>query len=143
MCDAEERDTRRRPALVFASDSTALAGRANRKLDSYRRFIAGSRADLGNAKDAYVTSRSGWFSDRSTCFLASGRPALHQETGFTDWLPTTFCVLSFNSFDELEDAIHRMDTDYRRQAAAARQVAEEHFEAKTALGHMLDAAGLR
>src|SRR5207245_7085869 len=60
-----------------------------------------SRADLGIAKHAYVASRSGWFSDRATCFLASGRPVLHQDTGFPDWLPTTEGVLAFATPDEV------------------------------------------
>ena len=61
---------------------------ATKTIEAYRDFIGDSRADLGIAKHAYVASRSGWFSDRSTCFLASGRPVLHQDTGFSDWLPT-------------------------------------------------------
>ena len=64
---------------------------------AYTQFIAESRADLGIAKHAYVATRCGWFSDRSTCYLASGRPVLHQDTGFGDWLPPSDGVLPFGA----------------------------------------------
>jgi len=112
-------------------------------IENYRRFIAGSRADLGIAKHAYVASRCGWFSDRATCFLASGRPVLHQDTGFRDWLPEGPGVLSFANLEELREAIHRLDLDYAQHARAARAVAQEYFEATRIAGEMLDAAGLR
>ena len=112
-------------------------------MEAYPAFIAQSRADLGIAKHAYVASRSGWFSDRSTCYLAAGRPVLHQDTGFGDWLPTGEGVLPFSDVDDLLDALHRLDADYDRHARAARRVAEEHFEAATVVGRMLDDAGFR
>jgi hypothetical protein len=110
---------------------------------SYRKFISGSRADLGIAKHAYVASRSGWFSDRATCFLASGRPVLHQDTGFTDWLPTSEGVLAFSTPDEVIEGLDRLESDYERHAHAARRIAREHFEAAAVIGRMLDDAGLR
>jgi hypothetical protein len=112
-------------------------------VENYRRFIAASRADLGIAKHAYVASRSGWFSDRSTCFLAAGRPVLHQDTGFQDWLPTGEGILSFADLDDLKEAIRCLDRDYNRHALAARRMAEEHFEATRVIGKMLDVAGWR
>ena len=116
---------------------------ASRTLEDYRRFIAGSRADLGIAKQAYVASRSGWFSDRSTCFLAAGRPVLHQDTGFHDWLPASDGVLAFSTIDEIVEGLRRLDLDYARHARAARATAQEHFEATRVLGRMLDEAGFR
>ena len=116
---------------------------ATGSVDDYRRFIAGARADLGIAKHAYVASRSGWFSDRSTCFLASGRPVLHQDTGYTDWLSTDEGVLPFADLDSLVEALDRLDRDYARHAGAARRIAEQHFEASVVIGEMLEAAGLR
>jgi hypothetical protein len=95
------------------------------------------------AKDAYVASRGGWFSDRSTSFLASGRPVLHQETGFTEWLPTGLGVLAFSDLDELVEQVDELTSDYARHARAARAIAEEHFEASTVLRGMLEAAGFR
>lgn len=112
-------------------------------IENYKRFIAGSRADLGIAKHAYVASRCGWFSDRATCFLASGRPVLHQETGFSDWLPAGLGVLSFRNLEELKEAIRSLDLDYDNHAKAARMIAEEHFEATQVVGEMLALAGLK
>ena len=111
--------------------------------NAYRSFISASRADLGIAKHAYVASRSGWFSDRATCFLASGRPVLHHDTGFTEWLPTGDGVLAFSSADEVIDGIARLDADYEHHARAARGIAAEHFEAASVIGRMLDDAGFR
>jgi hypothetical protein len=110
-------------------------------IEAYQTFIAGSMADLGIAKNAYVASRSGWFSDRSTCYMAAGRPVLHQDTGFGDWLPTGEGIFSFSDMDEVLDALDRLDTDYERHARAARAIAEQYFEADKVIGRMLDDAG--
>jgi hypothetical protein len=112
-------------------------------LEAYRAFIDGSSADLGIAKHAYVASRSGWFSDRSLCYLASGRPVLHQDTGFNDWLPVDHGVLTFSDPESLLDALKRLERDYVQHASAARETAETHFEARTVIGRMLDDAGFR
>jgi hypothetical protein len=112
-------------------------------IEAYRTFIAHSKADFGVATHAYVASRSGWFSDRSTCYLAAGRPVLHQDTGFTDWLPTGEGVFAFSDPDEVVAALEELDRDYERHAHAARALAEERFEARTVIGDMLDRAGFR
>ena len=112
-------------------------------IESYQQFIGNSRADLGIAKHAYVASRSGWFSDRSTCFLAAGRPVLHQDTGFTDWLPQGNGVFAFSDVEEVLDALARLDSDYEAHSLAARAMAEEYFEAAVVIGRMLDDAGYR
>src|SRR6266545_898942 len=70
---------------------------ATRTIKAYQAFVSASKADLGIAKHAYVASRCGWFSDRSTCFLAAGRPVLHQDTACGDWLPTGEGVLLFST----------------------------------------------
>jgi len=111
--------------------------------ETYRDFINGSRADCGIAKHAYVASRSGWFSDRATCYLASGRPVLHQDTGFDDWLPVGEGIFVFATVPEALDAIKELDANYALHARAARAVAEEHFEARTVIGRMLDEAAFR
>jgi glycosyl transferase family 1 len=116
---------------------------ATTSLDTYRDFIARSKADLGIAKHAYVASRCGWFSDRSTCYLAAGRPVLHQDTGFTDWLEPGEGVLAFSEPDDVVAALEELDRDYERHARAARRIAEEVFEARVVVGEMLDAAGFR
>jgi hypothetical protein len=112
-------------------------------IETYRRFITGSRADFSVAKHTSVASSSGWFSDRSTCYLASGRPVLHQNTGCGDWLPAGEGVLLFSSVDEALDGIRQLDADYERHARAARALAKENFEAATVIGRMLDDAGFR
>lgn len=112
-------------------------------IEAYQDFISSSRADLGIVKHAFVASRSGWFSDRSTCYLAAGRPVLHQDTGFTDWLPAGNGVFPFSDMDSLLDALERLDSDYETHAVAARATAEEYFEAATVVGRMLDDAGYR
>jgi hypothetical protein len=114
---------------------------ATRTIEAYREFISGSRADFGVAKHAYVASRCGWFSDRSICYLASGRPVLHQDTGFADWLPVGEGVLAFSNMSEATEALECLDADYGRHAGAARAIAEEYFEASTVIGRMLDDAG--
>jgi hypothetical protein len=120
-------------------DSAAISSTT----DAYQTFIRESSADFGIAKHAYVESRGGWFSDRSTCYLAAGRPVLHQDTGFADWLPTGTGVLAFSTLDELLDALAQLERDYDVHARAARAIAEEHFEAATEVARMLGAAGLR
>ena len=116
---------------------------ATRSIDAYQSFVRECWADLGVAKHAYVSSRSGWFSDRSTCFLASGRPVLHQDTGYTDWLDVDDGVIPFSDVDSLVDALERLEADYELHASAARRIAEEHFEARAVIGDMLDEAGFR
>ena len=112
-------------------------------IEAYQRFVAASRADFGIAKHGYVASRSGWFSDRSTCYLAAGKPVLHQDTGCGDWLPTGEGLLLFSSVEQVIEALGQLDADYDRHARAARAIAEEYFEASTVVGRMLDAAGFR
>jgi hypothetical protein len=112
-------------------------------IEAYQKFIAGSRADFGIAKHAYVASRCGWFSDRSTCYLAAGRPVLHQETGFSDWLPIGEGVFAFSGMEDVLEALRCLDLDYERHARAARSLAEEYFEAPIVIAGMLDNAGYR
>jgi hypothetical protein len=105
----------------------------------YQRFIRGSKAELGIAKAGYVASRCGWFSDRSVCYLASGRPVVAQETGFSRFLPTGNGLLSFTTVNEAADAIEAVDADYARHSQWARDVAERHFRADVVLGRLLAA----
>lgn len=106
--------------------------------DSYRRFIGESQAELGVAKSGYVASGSGWFSDRSACYLASGRPVLAQETGFGQFLPTGEGLLSFATTDEAAAGAQEIVAHYDRHAAAARALAEEHFDSDRSLPRLLD-----
>jgi hypothetical protein len=104
---------------------------------SYRDFIQGSRGEFGIAKSGYVLSHCGWFSDRSVCFLASGRPVLAQETGFSEFIPTGEGLFAFETGDQVLAAIEELRRDYSRHASAARSLAEKHFDSDKVLTNLL------
>jgi hypothetical protein len=108
----------------------------------YQQFIQGSKAELGIAKSGYVLSRCGWFSDRSVCYLASGRPVIAQDTGFGRHLPTGEGLFSFNKVDEVLTAIGSLNQDYARHAKSARGIAEECFASDKVLGRLLERVGV-
>lgn len=112
-------------------------------IPAYKAFIDGSFTELGVAKHAYVASRCGWFSDRSACFLAAGRPVLHQDTGFDEWLPSGLGVLKFSTPAEVLAALQSLESNYDAHQDAARQIVHSHLEARTVLDSMLGHAGLR
>ena len=105
---------------------------------AYSAFIGSSRAELGVAKAGYVTSACGWFSDRSACYLASGRPVVAQETGFSKDLPTGEGLLSFATVDQAVACIEAVNGDWARHAAAARELAEAYFDSDLVLSHLLE-----
>jgi hypothetical protein len=106
--------------------------------DDYRCFVQGSWAEFGLAKLGYVVAGSGWFSDRSACYLASGRPVLAQDTGFGRRLPTGAGLLAFSDADDVVAGLEELDRDYDHHRAAARQIAEEHLAADRVLGSLLE-----
>ena len=106
----------------------------------YRDFIHGSKAEFGVAKHTYVSTRSGWFSDRTACYLASGRPALVQDTGWTAHLPSGDGLLAFSTMDEAIAGVERINRDYDRHASRAHQIAREHFDAAVVLPRLLEVA---
>lgn len=109
--------------------------------DRYRRFITRSWAEFGIAKSGYVEARCGWFSDRSACYLARGRPVLAQETGYTRHLPTGLGLLAFETPEEAVagiDAIHR---DWAAHARGARRIAETCLDSDAVLGALLGRVG--
>lgn len=106
----------------------------------YQGFIQGSKAEFTVAKHGYVSTASGWFSDRSAEYLASGRPVVTQETGFSRWLEADCGVLAFRSPDEARDAIERVCADYKRHSRAAREIAESFFESRRVLTSLLERA---
>jgi hypothetical protein len=108
--------------------------------ESYQTFIQQSRAEFGVAKHGYVVSRGGWFSDRSVCYLASGRPVLVQDTGLADWLPVGKGVVTFTTLDEAVQGIEQINADYAGHRTAARRVAEEFFAVERVLPPLLDRA---
>jgi hypothetical protein len=104
---------------------------------AYQAFVQGSWAELGIAKLGYVASRCGWFSDRSVCYLASGRPVIGQDTGFSDWLPTGEGLLAFSNVDEAAAALEDVRGDYARHRRAARALAEDVFDSDRVLTRLL------
>ena len=107
----------------------------------YREFIQGSKAEFGLAKHGYVASRCGWFSDRSVCYLASGRPVLAQETGFSRFLPTGEGLLAFETAEEALEGIEALRRDYASHRRAARRLAETRFDSDKVLAHLLEQLG--
>ena len=120
--------------------NTVDAMKVSRTPWEYRRFVQGSKAEFGVAKHAYVTSRSGWFSDRTECYLASGRPALVQDTGWTAHLPHGEGLLAFTTLDEAVAGIERINSDYDRHARRAEEIAGEHFGAARVLSRLVEEA---
>ena len=108
---------------------------------AFRTFVQESRAEFGIAKSGYVAANCGWFSDRSICYLASGRPVLAQETGFSEFLPTGEGLLAFETEDDILSCIQQLNLDYPKHCRAARKIAEECFDAKRVLGRLLKQTG--
>lgn len=107
-------------------------------LHSYREYIRYSRGEFSIAKDGYVRASSGWVSDRSACYLASGKPVIVQSTGFEGTLPTGEGLLTFRTPQEAAEAIQAVDGDYLRHARAARHLAETHFDSDRVLHTILE-----
>lgn len=106
--------------------------------DQYQNFIQCSKGELGIAKSGYVVSHCGWFSDRSVCYLASGRPVIAQETGFSRHLPTGGGLFSFQNTGEALTAIDRLNGSYETHAHQARAIAEEYFDSGKVLTRLLE-----
>ena len=107
---------------------------------AYRDFIQSSKAEFGVAKHTYVVNRSGWFSDRTECYLAAGRPALVQDTGWTAHLPSREGLLAFSTLDEAIAGIDRINAAYSTHAGRAREIAREHFDARAVLPGLIETA---
>lgn len=114
----------------------------SRELRRYQDYILRSRGEFTVAKDQNVRMRSGWFSDRSACYLAAGRPVITQDTGFSSVLPTGEGLFPFNTMEDILAAFDAINSDYERHSRAARAIAEEYFRAETVLKKVLDDLGL-
>jgi len=106
--------------------------------DSYRSYIQTSKAEWSVAKNGYVLGQSGWFSCRSACYLAAGRPVVVQDTGFSSVFPVGEGLLTFATFEEAVAAIHSVQVDYPRHARTAKAIAEEFFDSGTVLTRLID-----
>lgn len=114
----------------------------SRNADTYREYIQSSRGEFSVAKNVYVATRSGWFSGRSACYLASGRPVVVQDTGFSRLIPCGAGVFGFATLEEALSAVEAVEADYARQSEAARSMAERYFAAEVVLTKLLQDVGL-
>jgi hypothetical protein len=114
----------------------------SREILPYRAYVLGSDAEFTVAKDQYVLPRSGWFSDRSACYLAAGKPVVTQDTGFGDLLPTGRGLFAFESMDDIVAALDAIAGDPAGHARAAAEIAAEFFDARRVLGRLLAETGL-
>ena len=108
----------------------------------YRDYIQRSKGEFTVAKDQYVRLNTGWFSDRSACYLAAGRPVIIQETGFTKNYGGNAGLLAFRSLGEIAEAVKKINADYPKHSRAAYDFACEFFEAKKVLKSILDRANV-
>ena len=135
--DARMREKFQRNGWRFCSPADLSA---NYRL--YRDYIRGSKGEFTVAKDQYVRLDSGWFSDRSGCYLAAGRPVITQETGFTKIFGKSEGLFAFKSLGEIAEAVKRINADYSRHSRGAREIAREFFEAEKVLRSLLERAGI-
>lgn len=107
---------------------------------TYQQYLAQSRCEFGVAKHGYVVTRSGWFSERTAAYLASGRPAVVQDTGFSDFLPTGNGLWAFSDLDSARYALDRVVADYAQQCEATREIAAHFFDSENVLNALIERA---
>jgi hypothetical protein len=115
--------------------------RVARSPAAYQRYIASTRGEFACPKPIHRELRTGWFSDRSACFLASGRPVVTEDTGFSERLPTGAGLLAFDDIVGAVAAVHEVDRDFGRHARAARALAADLLDSRRCLTAMLEASG--
>jgi hypothetical protein len=108
----------------------------------YRQYIQNSRAEFTVARDQYVRPNTGWFSDRTACYLAAGRPVITQETGFSKFIPSGHGLFGFKTMPEILTAVDAIESDYPAQSRAASEIAHEYFSAEKVVGSLMKRAGL-
>jgi hypothetical protein len=127
-------------ALVRLRDAGWLvrpAGPLSKDVDAYREFIRQSAGEFSVAKEQNIAMRSGWFSDRTASYLAAGKPAIVQDTGFGCTLPTGEGLLAFRDADEAQEAFESVLSDYRRHCRAARSIAEQYLSSEVVLAELI------
>ena len=108
----------------------------------YLEYVQGSKGEFTVAKDQYVRLNTGWFSDRSACYLAAGRPVITQQTGFTRLYGGNCGLIAFDHSEQIQEAVASINADYAAHQMAAREIAREVFEAEKVLKSLLDRVGL-
>lgn len=114
----------------------------SRDIVAYRGYIQGSRGEFTVARDQYVRPNTGWFSDRTACYLAAGRPIITQETGFSKFLPSGKGLFGFKTMDDILAAVDAIESDYDGNCRAARDLGAEYFAAEKVVGSLMQRAGL-
>jgi hypothetical protein len=114
----------------------------SRDVERYRSYIQRSRGEFTVARDQYVRPNTGWFSDRSACYLAAGRPVITQETGFSRFLPTGKGLFAFRTMEDVLAAVDAIESDPGGNQRAAREIAEEYFSAEKVVKSLMERAGL-
>jgi hypothetical protein len=109
---------------------------------AFRKYVQQSGAEFSVAKGIYVTTGSGWFSDRTVRYLASGKPALVQDTGFSDTYPVGEGLLAFDDMNGAVDGAEQIAGDYAKHCRAARRLAEHYFDSDKVLGELVDRIGI-
>jgi hypothetical protein len=135
--------------LALGSDSASLAGlqekgwkiidpiKPTRTFETYQQFIQQSKGEWSIAKQGYVVTNSGWFSERSACYLASGKPVVVQGTGFAENIATGKGLFSFNTLQEAIESFEIINKDYHFHCLEARKLAEAAFDSRKVLGQLL------
>ena len=131
-----------RDEMTAAGWSVVDAAERSTTMERYRDYIGASRGEWSVAKEAYAASESGWFSCRSACYLAMGKPVIVEDTGFSRHYPTGEGLFAFRDVDQAAAAIDALDRDYRRHCDAARAIAERFFRAETVLEKLIHDTGL-
>jgi hypothetical protein len=108
----------------------------------YREYIQRSHGEFTVARDQYVRPRTGWFSDRSACYLAAGRPVITEDTGFGKFIRTGRGLFAFTTMDDILAAVDAIESDYEGHCRAARDIAESHFAAERVVESLMSRAGL-
>ena len=111
-------------------------------VEHYRHYIQRSRAEFTVARDQYVRPRTGWFSDRTACYLAAGRPVITEDTGFGKFIPTGRGLFGFTTMDDVLAAIDAIEGDDPAHCRAAGEIADEYFAAERVVGSLMSRAGL-
>lgn len=127
---------------LLTENGWRLTDAQNFTLCSYRDYIQASSGEFTVAKDANVRLCTGWFSDRSACYLAAGRPVITQDTGFSSVLPTGEGLFAFKTMEDILTAFDKIDCDYARHSKAASEIAQEYFRAERVLQKLLRDLGL-
>jgi hypothetical protein len=111
-------------------------------LESFRQYIRASKGEFSVSKHVYVATHTGWFSDRSAAYLATGRPVVIQDTGFSEHLPCGRGLFAVRTAEEAAAAFDEIRGNYQRHCSWARDVAAEHLSAPKVIGGMLSEMGM-